>query len=352
MLPTWRQRPYTLSAVEDALANGGIVTARYLSTTVTFTTNEASKITVRIDPDVLGMEVDKVRVEVPDYSLTFKLSDLSPDLTTSLIFKVTPVNVETLSLENALDLEMSSGSLTNPITVSFSADKSKDTPYQTAMNQSTGALAASKYNPATDMIDSKTNIPGTYTTKTNEVNFTDIANKSTEMQEAIKTLAAQEIISGTGGTNFSPDSSISRAELTKLVVCALSKVDSRATTSFTDVTPANWFYAPVASSQKLGYINGFEDNTFRGNITINKEQIVVIAARVLGSEMNYKTPSNTSKYLSKYSDTVVSWAQPQVALATRENLVVYRTDGTFSGAKNMTRDDAAIIIYRLFQRIW
>ena len=79
---------------------------------------------------------------------------------------------------------------------------------------------------------------------------------------------------------------------------------------------------------------------------------MAVAARVLMAEMNYKTPSNTATYLGKYSDTVASWAQSQVALATKENLVVYRVDGTFSGAKNMTRGDAAIIIYRLFQKIW
>ena len=340
----------TLSTVEDALANNGITTARYLSKTVTLTTSETD-ITIRIDPDILRTEVDKVRVETPDYALTFKLSDLVPDLTGILTFKAAPTNIEILSVKNAVNIEMPGGSMADPITVSLPTDKSTDTTYQ-AVVSSTGTTAASKYNPATTDIDGKVNASGTYTVETNEMDFTDITNKSAEMQQAIKYLAAHGIIMGSGGTNYSPNDSISRAELTALVLRALGKVDSKTTTSFTDVTPANWYYSTAASSQELGYITGFEDNTFWGTTTINKEQIVVVAARVLGGEMNYKTPSNTAAYLSKYSDTVVSWAQPQVALATRENLVVYRTDGTFSGAKNMTRGDAAIIIYRLFQRIW
>ena len=340
----------TLSAVENALSNGGITTVRELSQTVTLLTNE-TEITIRIDPDVLGTKVDKVCVETPGYALTFKLSDLAPDLTSILTFKAAPTNIETLSVKNAVDIEMPGGSMASSITVSLPTDKSTDTTYQ-AVVSSNGTAAASKYNPATTNIDGKVNASGTYTVETNEMDFTDITSKSTEMQKAIKYLAAHGIVMGSGGTNYSPDDSISRAELTALVLRALGKVDSKATTSFTDVTPANWFYATAASSQKLGYITGFEDNTFRGTTTINKEQIIVVAARVLGGEMNYKTPSNPAAYLSKYSDTVVSWAQPQVALATRENLVVYRTDGTFSGAKNMTRGDAAIIIYRLFQRIW
>ena len=52
------------------------------------------------------------------------------------------------------------------------------------------------------------------------------------------------------------------------------------------------------------------------------------------------------------SGTDAAWAQLQVALAAKENLVVYRTGGTFPGAKDMTRGGAAIIIYRLFQKLW
>lgn len=63
-------------------------------------------------------------------------------------------------------------------------------------------------------------------------------------------------------------------------------------------------------------------------------------------------PSNPSSYLTRYKDGVVDWAQKEVALATKENLVVYRTDGTFKGSSGMTRGDAAIVVYRLFQKIW
>lgn len=171
------------------------------------------------------------------------------------------------------------------------------------------------------------------------------------MQTAIRYLASKGIITGTSVTNYSPDASTSRAEIAALIVRALGKLDNSATNSFTDVASSDWYYSAAGSSQRIGIITGYEDNTFRGTTAINKEQIVAVAARVLTTEMNYKVPGNTATYLGKYSDTIATWAQPQVALATKENLVVYRTDGTFSGAQNMTRGDAAIIIYRLFQKI-
>lgn len=56
--------------------------------------------------------------------------------------------------------------------------------------------------------------------------------------------------------------------------------------------------------------------------------------------------------LTRYKGGVVNWAQKEVALATKENLVVYRVDGTFKGASGMTRSAAAVVVYRLFQKIW
>lgn len=362
-------------AVETALADGGITTARYLSKSVILTTEERD-ISIQIDPDVLDTQVDKIRVEAPSYALTFKLSDLAPDLTQSLTFTARSLDADSIAQPDtvttsntgsqgmvsiamsvfanaavpAVEIGMAGGKTTNSVTVSLPSD-SEDTTYQTVATAD-GAATASKFNPATTTMDGKINTSGIYLVKSNEKDFTDIANKSSEMQKAIRYLASKGIINGTTTTTFSPDGSINRAEIATLLVKALGKLDSTATASFSDVTKESWFYTAAAASQRHKLINGYEDNTFRGTINISKVEIVAVSSRVLKTEMGYKEPASLAAYLSKYSDAVDSWAQSEVALATRENLVVYRTDGTFSGNKDMTRGDAAIIIYRLFQRIW
>ena len=339
--------------VESALVSGGINTVRTLSNTITFMTS-ASDISIQIDPDALTTNVDKVRVETPSYAIIFRLVDIEPDLTHSLTFTAQDIGTGyaagSSSGKATVKVSLPNGRTSNSITVSLPSDNG-DTTYQ-AVVSTDGQATASKYNPATTTMDGKINTSGTYTVKSNEKDFTDIANKSAEMQRAIRYLASKGIINGTTPTTFSPDGSINRAEIATLLVKALGKLDSTATASFSDVTKGNWFYTAAASSQRHKLINGYEDNTFRGTTNINKVQIVAVSSRVLTSEMNYKTPSNPSSYLGKYSDSIATWAQPEVALATKENLVVYRTDGTFSGDKNMTRGNAAIIIYRLFQRIW
>ena len=343
-------------AVENALAEGGVTTARELFKIVTLTTEETGKLTIRIAPDILESDLDRVCVETPTYALTFLLSDLAEYLADG-VFTFTSEDIGSgfrpggVNGKTTVNIEIPDTGTGSPtIIVSLPKDKGNTT-YQ-AVVKTSGEASSSKYNPATGAMDGRINNSGSYTVKTNEKDFSDIGKKSAEMQKAIRYLASKGIIGGTSETTFSPDGTISRAEIAALIVRSLGKLNSAAKPTFSDVTAKNWYYATAASSQKAGLINGYEDNTFRGGIPINKEQIVAVSARVLKTEMGYKAPSNPSSYLSKYSDTVVGWAQPEVALATKENLVAYRKDGTFSGAKNMTRGDAAVIIYRLFQRIW
>lgn len=354
----------TNAAVEAALNSNGVTTARELFNTVVLMTS-SSDITVHIDPDMLSSGVDNVRIETPAYALTIRLDALDEELTETLTFQAADIGVgyapsktsraakKSGGKKAAIRVTMPKETMRNPVTISVPKE-SGETTNQSVVSLN-GQSTASKYNPASGLMDAKVNSSGIYTVRSKQQNFSDIAEKSKEMQDAIRYLASRGIADGPDGqkgSKFNPDGSINRAEIASMLVKALGKLDSSASANFSDVSRSNWYYAAAASSQKQGYIKGFEDLTFRGGSTISKVQIISVSARVLVKEMRYKTPSTPSAYLTKYSDTVDMWAQPDVALATRENLVLYRKDGTFSGRRNMTRGDAAIIIYRLFQRLW
>lgn len=88
------------AAVDTALVNGGVATARYISNTVTLTTSSTSEISIRIDPDILTIGVDKIRVEGPGYALTFNVSELEEDLSEILTFKAELVSATDTMLVN------------------------------------------------------------------------------------------------------------------------------------------------------------------------------------------------------------------------------------------------------------
>jgi len=331
------------TAAEAALSKGGVTPARELFRTATLKSTE-SDISVYLAGDVTSAGVDKLCAKARDFDLTFKKKDVADDLGKGMT--VTAKNVGRSRAPN-VKVDLPNGSTTNSVTLSIPATGNNQ-----VIQSSDRTTQVSKMNPVTKKIEGKINTSGTYSSQTSQKDFSDISKKSSEMQTAIRYLASSGIIDGTTKTTFSPDLTISRAEIAKLIVASLGKLNKKAIADFTDVTKKDWYYAAAASSQKHGIVKGFEDRTFRGRQTINKVQIVAVTSRVLVSEMKYKMPGNPNSYLAKYSDSVPKWAQSEVALATRENLVIRRQDGTFSGTKNMTRGDAAMIIYRLFQRIW
>lgn len=333
-------------AARDALEMGGVQPAREMMKTVALDCS-SDEIKVNIKKDILSSSVDKVSVKAPSYGITFKVSDLAPDLGSEMT-----VEAKNSGSKAAPKIEVSlpNNQTTNSVILSLPSEGTDSAKH--VVQDAKGTTAVSKRNPFKNTIEGKVNSSGTYGRAESEKDFSDIGKKSQEMQTAIRYLASMGVISGTSSTTFSPDASISRAEIAKLLVSALGKLDPKATPNFSDVTKRNWYYSVAASSQKHGLVKGYEDNTFRGTEDISKVQIVALSSRVLVSEMKYKAPQAASKYLSKYSDNVPQWAQSEVALATKENIVVLRSDGTFGGDKSMTRGDAAIIIYRLFQRIW
>lgn len=339
------------SAVDQALATGSVFSARVIRSTAVFQTDETS-ITVHLDPDILGTKIQIVRIETPDYALAFHVSDLEAELT-----EIITISAETVGTGYAprrpspkKDGKATKITVSKPANLKLSQPVSSGNKSTKSVVKDNGKQVVSKYNPATELNESKINESGTYTQKDGQLDFSDISNKSNEMQKAIQKLRTSGVIQGTTESTYSPDGSIGRAEIAQMIVKALGKGNSAATASFVDVPRGSWYYTAAANSQRLGYIKGYEDRTFRGLTNINRVQIISVAARVLRNEMGYKQPS--ADVLSKYGDRIDFWAQNDVALATNANLVVYRWDGTFSGAKNMTRGDAAILLDRLFQKLW
>jgi hypothetical protein len=207
-------------------------------------------------------------------------------------------------------------------------------------------LCYSKYNPVTDTIDANVKQNGTYTLKEYSIDFTDIENKNALMKEAVTQLASKGIMRGTTETSFKPDAPITRAEFISAIVRAFDILDIHAQTSFTDTVKSDWYYSAIATAEKERLIAGFEDNTFRGELDIPKEQLTVVSANTLIEYMGYKIPRDIDNELMVYldRDDIAAWAKSGVALATRSGCMVYRTDFNFAPQSVMTRGDAAVVL--------
>ena len=217
-----------------------------------------------------------------------------------------------------------------------------------------GELQYSKFNPVTGMIDATVRESGVYVLREHTVSFADIANKSQMMQNAIVRLAAKDIMRGAEDGYFHPDDLISRAEFVSAIVMAFDMLDLTLQPTFIDLSPASWYFHAIASAEHERLVQGFPDGTFRGNLDIPKDQLVVISASTLMEHMGYFVPDDIEYILSQYFDRhlLAPWSEEGIALATDANIVLFRADSLFAPQSNMTRGDAAIVLYRVFGRVW
>jgi hypothetical protein len=229
-----------------------------------------------------------------------------------------------------------------------------DTPESLVLLSADGEPQYSKYNPVTGNIDSNIRESGVYVLREHTVSFADIEDKSQMMKDAIVRLASRNILHGTEDGYFYPDMPITHAEFVSAIVMAFDMLDLNAQTTFTDVGSNDWYFRAVATAEQAGLIIGFEDNMFRGSSDIHRDYLTQIASNSLVERMGYFIPSNVEGWLARYVDRpeIIELYEDGVALATQTNIVIQRTDSRFAPKTVMTRGDAAIVLDRLFNRVW
>lgn len=128
--------------------------------------------------------------------------------------------------------------------------------------------------------------------------FDDINNH--RYQTPIEQLKQQGILQGYPDNTFRPDQSITRAELTKVILSAANLEPLHEEEScFKDINPWQRFFDIICTAKGLGIIQGYPNNTFQPEKTITLVEALKIA--ILGFKMN--VPENWSPlWYAKYLD--------------------------------------------------
>ncbi|WP_339220714.1 S-layer homology domain-containing protein [Paenibacillus sp. FSL H8-0332] len=134
-----------------------------------------------------------------------------------------------------------------------------------------------------------------------------------------------------------PNKAITRGEYVALINRLFGFTDT-ASISFTDVKKSNWVYSEVSKAVKAGYIGGYENNTFRANNPLTRQEAAVIAAKLL----KLSTSSTPLKF--KDNAQIAAWAKGAVASAAEKKIINGYPDGTFGPKKSLTRAEAVGII--------
>ena len=113
-----------------------------------------------------------------------------------------------------------------------------------------------------------------------ETGFDDIAGLPCEA--AVEALYEAGIVAGTTASTFSPEATLTRAQMATILVRAYGQEGTGEGKTFADVPESHWAYSYIASASALGLIYGVSDTLFAPEDDVTLEQCVTMLVRARG----------------------------------------------------------------------
>ena len=166
--------------------------------------------------------------------------------------------------------------------------------------------------------------------------------------EAVLTMKKLGVISGVGENLFAPMQQVTRNEVVKMLVCLFDlKVNEESKLqSLTDLDPESWSYPYVLAAYTNEIVSGREDGTFCGNDLITRNEIAVLAYKLVQKYGLQYTTIVGSTYADQTE--LAPWAKEAISFLKEKCIMKGRSDNTFDGGAYLTRAEAAMVIYNLY----
>lgn len=162
-------------------------------------------------------------------------------------------------------------------------------------------------------------------------------------------LAKKNIIGGYDDGTFKPNNNVTREEFVKMIIGAAGMLSLDKECNFADVPAGAWYYDYIASACSAGVVNGIDDENFGIGRNITRQDVAVIAARVL-EYLGADTATAGETTLTDF-DTVADYAQDSVKLLNGKGIINGFDDGSFMPHNALTRAEAATIICKLINSL-
>lgn len=160
-------------------------------------------------------------------------------------------------------------------------------------------------------------------------------------QPAIEYLFSNNVISGYPDGTFKPSKTVNRAELLKILVGGKGIVPTveEYNNCFPDVKK-EWFAPFVCYAKVNGWVDGYDDGTFKPSKDVNK----VESLKMLVNSQGYIVQKSVSEPLFDDTDST-QWYAPFIQVA-KEKGILETESGKYGVSDNMTRAGISENIYR------
>lgn len=164
--------------------------------------------------------------------------------------------------------------------------------------------------------------------------------------QAVMAMVKEGVVSGYGDGTFKPDSSVTRAEFTKMMVLSsgIKPVDSQKPT-FVDVKSSDWAYPYIEAAKE--YMDGYQ--TTAGYYYKPSENAIRedVACALVKAEGYQDTVVDTSQILKLFKDAkdISDLRAKYIIIAYQKGLISGYEDKTFKPKGTLTRAEAAKLLY-------
>lgn len=172
--------------------------------------------------------------------------------------------------------------------------------------------------------------------------FTDLAEEAW-YSGAVEYVYAHGLMRGMSEIVFSPNTSLTRAQAVQILYNLEGQPVVSGAATFTDAE--HWAKTPIAWAQQTGVVDGYEDNSFRPENPISRQEF----AQMMYNYAKYKGYDLTAKgNLDAFpdADKMGAWAEPSLAWANGNKLINGHDDGTLDPGGITIRAQAASILMR------
>jgi len=154
-------------------------------------------------------------------------------------------------------------------------------------------------------------------------------------------------VNGYEDQSFRPDNKVNRAEFAAMISRALQLEADGESMGFNDSNDIpDWAVPYVSALTQQGLLNGYEDNTFRPGKQMTRAEVIVMLIRAL------KLPLDLDQHESlsfKDADEIPSWALSAVEAAFSAGLINGRDDGKLAPNESITRAEAVTLLINMLK---
>ncbi len=214
-------------------------------------------------------------------------------------------------------------------------------------------------NKTPDTSDKNDQKPVENTDKTDNTNKDNDTGKKTVFSDlpeshwsykAVSELVDKKVINGFDDSTFRPDTLVTREEFAKMICAAFNLKRVGKNTVYSDADSNEWYYEYIQIITENNVMQGKGDGTFGIGETLSRQDLAVMAKRLVDNNYLNKSYSETDNY-TPFSDMneADDYAKASIEYIKKRGIINGVGDNKYAPKNGVTRAEAAQLIYSLIK---